>query len=793
MTPDRLTLEGCSPTPLASYLKALAVLRLLSSGANSVTGKPADPYVRGWWQGERFHMRTTLGHDGLMEFFLHDYAPSPVIAPWNGGSGFYAKDNKDGIRPLEAEDVAERFRSYSIAIERAAKTLRHLELTARPQDRKAKERLVAMLRARLPASVLPWLDAAIVLSGDGLRFPQLLGTGGNDGRLDFTNNLMRRLVSEKKPLGIFDASSGEASPQGKKLLRNALFSTPVHELTGVAVGQFSPGGAGGPNATTGYEGNPTVNPWDYVFMLEGAMTFACAATRRYQSNALFRASFPFTVATSGAGWGGIESKDESDARAEFWAPLWTRQASFCELEALFGEGRAVTNGQTARDGLDFARALANLGVSRGLSEFQRYGFFKRAGNTHYAAALARRRAAPSLGAELIADLDHGSWLSQVRRFGRDGNQPASVRNAVKSLEDSLFDVLAPECSRRSVCAALKAVGRLGRWLSISPKGRESVRCPPPLLSRHWLRRANDGSPEFRVAAALAGLGIAPPTAQADADTDSGTAITHPPPMAAHFAPLTNGPREGFERNTFFRNQWLRKRRRWSDGDRPPTIVWSHSGLVTNLIAVLERRLVEKSIRGLMEKPLRGASIARLSDVVAFLMRDFDDARCADLLTGLIWARPTWIPAQTREPSVAAPTPVPFAYAALKPVFSTDKALFRVGAIPREGSLPIPSGLVGQLRAGGGSLDGRATHQAVCAAFARARSSGLPSPYDPVPSSGSVSSPISGRIGVGIRPDRLAAAMLIPVSDHGLASLLRRAYPGALPEIAHSSKGTPNVH
>ena len=75
MASERLTLDGCSPTPLASYLKALGVLRLLSSGANNVSGEAVDPGVRGWWEGERFHLRTTLGRDGVLGFFLHEYAP----------------------------------------------------------------------------------------------------------------------------------------------------------------------------------------------------------------------------------------------------------------------------------------------------------------------------------------------------------------------------------------------------------------------------------------------------------------------------------------------------------------------------------------------------------------------------------------------------------------------------------------------------------------------------------------------------------------------------------------------
>ena len=789
MAPERLTLDGCSPTPLASYLKALGVLRLLSSAANNVSGEAADPGVRGWWEGERFHLRTVLGRDGVLGFFLHEYAPSPVIAPWNGGSGFYPKDNRDGFGPMSSDSVAERFQPFSLAIRVASDTLKGLDLHIRPQG-DAKATLVAMLRARLPESALPWVDAALVLSGGRLRFPQLLGTGGNDGRLDFTNNLMRRLVSDTKSPGIFHASSGAPSPAAKALLESALWNTPIHALTTAAVGQYSPGGAGGPNSTTGYEGGPVVNPWDYVLMLEGAATFACAATRRHQSNTIARASFPFTVGAVGAGWGGIEATDESDARAEFWAPLWSRPARSCEIEALFGEGRAVTNGRTARDGLEFARALATLGVSRGFSEFQRYGFYKRAGKNHYATAISRRRAAPSPGAELVADLDRGGWLNRARRLGRSDNQPATVRNAAKVLEDSLFELLAPDVSYRSVSAALEAIGRLANWLSTSPNGREMLP-PPPLLSRAWLLQADDGSPEFRIAVALAGLGIPSRILGRSSESPDGRPEhTGAPPMAAHFAPVTNGPGDRFEVNTFFRDLWLRERRTWADNNNPPTVVWGHGGLVANMIAVLERRLVEAPIRGLRDKPLSSASFARMSDVAAFLTGEFDDARCSALLAGMVWAQPVWLPNKETEPAPTTAT-LPFAYCVLKPIFSPNATLVRVGAIPGEGTLPIPPGLVAQLRGGGANTDGRATDAAVSAAFARARASGLSSPYDPIRSRGRHSSLHSGRIGVGFRPDRLAAALLIPVTDKALTSLLRRAYPGAVSDTTYPTEETQN--
>ena len=428
MTPESLTLDGCAPTPLASWLKALGILRLISCDANHVGGCAADSQARGRWDNERFHVTTRMNRDALCRFFLEDYAPSPIIAPWNGGSGFYSK--KDGFRPLTQANIAKRFLPIAKAIAIASSVAARHGLVKRPEN-DAKIGFVAALRSEMPDDALDWLDAAVALSGERLAYPQILGTGGNDGRLDFTNNFMRRLISTKRPLGIFDATTGKSSDEAASLLASTLFDAPAKGLAAVAVGQFAPGAAGGPNATAGYEGDGNVNPWDFVLMLEGAVAFANAATRRHQGATESGASFPFTVRSVSAGWGGVEAPDENDARAaEFWAPLWRRPARFCEIHALLVEGRAVLNGRTARDGLEFARAVSSLGVSRGFSEFERYGFLMRAGKQYLAAPVGRRSAAPSLAAQLVADLDANGWLDRVRRAGRNDKEPGAARNTI---------------------------------------------------------------------------------------------------------------------------------------------------------------------------------------------------------------------------------------------------------------------------------------------------------------------------------------------------------------------------
>ena len=740
---DAIRLDGCTATPLASYLKALAVLRLISSPANHARGIAADAHARGWWDSGNFHLATSLGSDALVRFFLDDYAPSAIIAPWNGGSGFYPKDNKEGIGPLTGT-VAPRFRSLAEAIEMAADEIRHRVWDERPEG-DAKAAMIAALRGRLADSALHWLDATVALSGGRLSFPQLLGTGGNDGRLDFTNNFMRRLVAARD--GLFDAATGASTSSSERLLQAALLASAAQGLRAYSAGQFAPGAAGGANATVGYDGNAHANPWDFVLALEGAVLFAGAATRRHQGAPEAGASFPFTVRPTTAGWGGVAEADRNSVRAEFWAPLWGRPIGSDELAGLLKEGRAILHGKTARDGLDFARAASTLGTSRGITAFQRYGFAMRQGNMYLAAPLGTRNVTAHVPemAELINDFDRRGWLQQVRRFAQDGNAPARARQAIKRFQDALFALTEAQVTSVTVQNALELLGEIVGWLATSPDARAAIR-PPPSLRRAWVRRADDGTAEYRAAAALASVGWAPGRPRGP-ESQSMAALRQPvTPMAAYLAPVAPATVFG-------------QFREWDPASHHALAVWGPGGLVANLVEVLEQRSRSSN----MDQAFVGAAPAQVDVVTRFLAAGFDDSRCARLLGGLVWARPASLPRPAS--GVEAPLP-PFAYAALKLLFAPGHVVDALVHRTNDDQLrrfPLPPGLVARLRSG--DVD-----EAVRLALNRARASGMASPF------AHGGDRRTTRFGVGADGRRLAAAMLIPIHDRELRTLLDRAYP-----------------
>ncbi len=310
-----IPLGGCALEPLGSYLKALSVLRLVS--------EQADGSARGWWGEAGFCLETELDENALVAFFLERYAPTPILSPWNGGSGFYKKDRKVGIDAL-AGSKGERFAIYREAIERsrAIPGVGQEKGAAKAGEDERRKAIQLACRNRLPDGCVEWLDAAVGISQEDERtFAPILGTGGNEGRLDYTNNFME-YVAELL-----------VAPDGKRpveaLLRNALFGSATAGLQPGAVGQYDPGRAGGYNQGQGVESAdiPT-NPWNFVLTLEGAAAWGAGLYRRQGVGFRSFLCSPFTVRATPVGYGSAGAKDGEAARAEIWAPIWDRPATY---------------------------------------------------------------------------------------------------------------------------------------------------------------------------------------------------------------------------------------------------------------------------------------------------------------------------------------------------------------------------------------------------------------------------------------------------------------------------------
>jgi len=586
----KLILPGCTPVPLAHYLKALGILRLVA--------EQADPAAAGCWERDIFILHSALDRDALLNFFLHRYQPTPILAPWNGGSGFYKKDNTAAIDAIAA-GAAARMNRYRETITTAQRTVALADLMEKPTP-EFKEKLLLSCRNELPESALVWLDAAFVLTADGAKYPPLLGTGGNDGRLEFTNNFMQRITEVVNP------ADGAPTKESFAWLKQSLLAESVSTPRSKApIGQFFPGAAGGVNGTSGFDADSAVNPWDYILMLEGAILFATASVKRLEVGESGVLAYPFCVKQAGLGYASAAGADEEGSRAEMWLPLWEYRTTLAELSAVLGEGRAQVGNRSARNGVDFTRAVVTLGVDKGISAFQRFGFQARNGLAYFATPLERVAVRRNARADLLSDVD--AWITRLRgKAGPTAKQPpASVSRALNQLESRILELCKQNGAAR-LQAVLIALGRAEQSVARSLLWSKESAFLRPLqgLSSRWLLESDTGSREFRLAASLASL-----TGKFGDDWLA---------MRCHIEPVES-PRLG---------QFT-----WADS---PTndIQWSKAPLPDVLNAIFARRLIRAEQAGAGGLPETARCYASVADVVAFIEGETDDALLADLLWGL---------------------------------------------------------------------------------------------------------------------------------------------------------------
>jgi len=663
-------LIGCSPAPLANYLKALGILRLVA--------EQTDMSARGWWQDECFCLLTNLSKDELESFFLKAYQPTPIISPWNKGSGFF-KNNDPGLAPIVAS-TAPRFERYRTGVADARKLLDSVALAdgviraikartktnksfqtdeqrellaenetflqtvelikslqtkagatdeelailqdelgtlsglvtaaSRPATKTEADRLKAstgykrVLAAadrkfkKLKATLIPdcrkawrghhasWISAAVVLGEDGTpQWPSLLGTGGNDGNLDFTNNLMQVFGA------LFDlvSENGEHRESAESLLQNSLWSDPANHLAPSAIGQFQPGSAGGANSSTGTGGDSLVNAWDFVLMMEGSILFSARSTRRLDPNASSRASAPFAIRAHAAGYGSPGS--EKAQRGEQWMPIWNRPATLPDVAGLLGDARLQLGRQTANRPIDAVRAISRLGVARGIESFVRFGYLERNGQSTLAVPLGRISVRQHPRAYLIDDL--APWLDRLQRKARDKNAPARLAHGERLLADSVLAALTHDDTPERWQEVLRRAVAIE---SMQASGTAIDAGPIPPLRPEWINAIGfERSPEVRLAVALGSA--------AAAYSKEGRAFD---PVRHHCLPLQRGAR-----------QFNTSDKRLVNDSR---VVVSGRDPLADCAAIVQRRLIEASAKG--ERRLRLVAPfgcgAKLSDLALLL-------------------------------------------------------------------------------------------------------------------------------------------------------------------------------
>lgn len=716
-----VALAGVRPEPLGSYLKALAVLRIVSG--------QKDAQAAGYWEDDVFHLVSKLDAERLLRFFVEEYAPTPIVGPWGARSGFFAGSNEASARAaLSAivDSVSPRLAAFRDVVLAVRRVLERKGLSEKAKDEEKIE-LLADLRNELPDAALPWLDAAYVL---GVRdrkgqlsraFPPILGTGGNEGSQGYSSTFMQALVDVGLLAGVARAPT------------SALFALVESGLTTMATGQYVPGGAGGVNQGYGFVGDATpMSAWELVLLFEGAASWISGPSTRQGTRAVGRESSPFTVRQLSVD-GSAAGVEEEKARAELWAPLWERPARWPEIAALLAEGRMHVGRRPARDTLEMARAARSLGVDRGISSFVRYPILMRDGKKYFAFAIGRFRTGERAEAELIGSLEAPlGYLDGAIR--REKNPPPRILAARRAVSQAMFEVLRASDSARSALLLMRAIGRLDTEVASWTVGRDLR--PLSGLSAEWLAHLRP-TPEIRIAAAIASIR---PRRGAGPFRSNLVGVDAARPMT------------------------------WADG--AGQTAWRGPTLSHRLASALSRRLLDAARREASPEtpddeerfgnPLHGVVTTGVGDVVAYLEGAVSDAEIEELIHAFTWI--DWNDPETQRVArglrwSAPGQPAPRAYSLLKLCFWPSKLPKGPASSGAERAHVVPEASLVPLLMAGRIAD------ACNVARRRLRAHGL-APID-------IGSSLRLLREPPVDPLRLAASLIIPLSPRAARGELIR--------------------
>ena len=573
---------GCGVEPIANYLKALGLLRVV-------------PNSKGWWQEGKFWIESDRPPDEVIDYLAEQACVTPLFNPWNGDSGFWVEGRaKEAIRRLASVQESDRTKRYVKARDKALDVVVASGLKKQPSKGDVKNKLMKACQSRIRdddwqawyETVVQFIDVPrngkITVEARGSR---LLGTqgnlgGGNDLGANYLDAWSRLIDLETgHPLG--GAKQYWRASIFRQSLPNSLDDSPL--LAQYApVTDYTSDSKAYPYQKSGSGSTAAANPADVVLLTEGLLAFSGIAKRKLESN---ESSDTFYSLAVNLAAGIAQTSVSGELRAgveEFWLPIWSEPKTFESLKTdLWTELRGPLPKQTTLDTFDFVELLASKATERKIPQWSRYAFFPRKGQTNFAISLGIfTPGGYNLGAELA------SYRRSLCRFGYSDKSPSQIGALARQLESQLFALAS---GHGQVLQTLALLGDIELYLTHSPASQENV-WPLPQLDSDWVVRAlsEQETPTVRLALSLASLWL-----------------------RSHLSKARPG-----------------KGSRWFWSEAP--VRWS-SNLSANLIELQRRWVVQTSQRNLPYPDFRVTPT--FADISAFLSGDVNPVELTRLAAG----------------------------------------------------------------------------------------------------------------------------------------------------------------
>ena len=578
---------------------------------------------------------------------------------------------------------------------------------------------------------LPVFGAHLALDGK-VRMNPLLGWGGSTGNRKFDRGWRNAIMRIEKP------PRGQSRDSFKADLKAFLEGQSCTYL-----GDFSAGSWFGTANKIYNHGTKKafregeVTPWAMALACEGLPYFAGAPSRQLGSRRQPKGAFPFittAMAPKSAGEAG-------GTEAEVWVPIWDQPMTEPELRSLFLRGRAELGGKGATSSAAFVAGVIGRGVDAGITEFRRFLLLHTTSAQTFESRLATTVPVPKTSPDSAATRAVEAMIALRDALPPDRKERGRWRfSGLRGpLEQALVDFAAAEPGAIHTEQAWTLVDKMLESLVKVDRNRSfrSHNVRFRLLPGEWTAGLFQEDPpdrEARLALALSSL--------------------MPTPTCRQFIAYRIGVEKG------------KGRIHWEFPESPPTRrVWSDADLTENLCAITERRIMETLQTPASRSPFDAAIRVGLDDLHTWLSGEVDEERVR------LWLERLCVFDWSDEANREAAKKLQYSFNGARPAVDGVLALYALfrplasdwlfrqvlleSGLHSEGTSTCAhlGRVVAMLRHG----DVNAAAQVAMTAY---RAAGVAlADFDTFP--------------VGLDPDRLLAALLIPVMDKQVLTIFQR--------------------
>jgi CRISPR-associated protein Csx17 len=402
-------LSGVRVQPLGNYLAGLGLLRLIN--------RTIDPKAMAFWRAGEFWLQTAIAPDRLVPQLVEAYTALHIINPWNKAAGI-AIDGQvatfNGLFAVLQQSPCHRLEGLSALLEDILAVVAANPIVKKETD---KPQQVAALKSLVSDSEwLQWCEAAIVevqkTDKTGkvtaqLKYPALLGTGGNVGPTDLAVNYYEAFSD------IFDLKTANGTPSqpAMGMFTEAIFG----DATGEPTNREACKGAHLFPANdfyldfkrsssldyveSGGKGGTAVNPALVLLATEGFLTFSSTISTINSTNdsdgVKIRAKtqvakYSLAVPTKGSSANLVSVSERQNYTEEYFLPLWPMALTHENLKARLFQSPLMNEvgfsmQRKPNDGTDFINEVREWAARTGATgQMLRYTMLPRKGQGNFA-------------------------------------------------------------------------------------------------------------------------------------------------------------------------------------------------------------------------------------------------------------------------------------------------------------------------------------------------------------------------------------------------------------------------